>query len=146
MARKPDAVSAAVCSFPDVAAAVQAAIAILAAGLPMARVELLDEVQMSAVNRYSGLSYRESPTLFLEFHGSSTGVAEQTEAARAIIQRFTSDEFQWATDEAERCRLWQARHDGYYASLALRTNGAGYVTDVCVPISNLAECIRRSKE
>lgn len=146
LARKPDAVSAAVCSFPDVDAAVQAAIAILAAGLPMARLELLDEVQMVAVNRYSNLSYRESPTLFLEFHGSESGVAEQTEAARAIIRRFTSDEFQWATDEAERRRLWQARHDSYYASLALRPNGVGYVTDVCVPISNLAECIRRSKE
>lgn len=146
LARTPDAVSAAVCAFTDVESAVQAAIAILTAGLPMARLELLDEVQMAAVNRYSGLNYRESPTLFLEFHGSATGVAEQTEAARAIIGRFTSDEFQWATDEAQRRRLWQARHDAYYASLALRPNGVGYVTDVCVPISNLAECIRRSKE
>lgn len=146
LARKPNAVSAAVCSFPDIDAAVQSAIAILTTGIPMARLELLDEVQMAAVNRYSQLNYRESPTLFLEFHGSVTGVAEQTEAARAIIGRFTSDEFQWATDEAERRQLWQARHDSYYASLALRENGAGYVTDVCVPISNLAECIRRSKE
>ena len=146
LARKPDAVSAAVCAFPDVDAAVQAAIAILTSGIPMARLELLDEVQMAAVNRYSALSYRESPTLFLEFHSSPSGVAEQTEAARAIISRFTNEEFQWATDEADRRRLWQARHDAYYASLALRSNGAGYVTDVCVPISNLAECIRRSKE
>ncbi|MBC7815612.1 MAG: FAD-binding protein, partial [Planctomycetaceae bacterium] len=145
LARKSDAMSAAVCAFPDVDSALQAAIAILAAGIPMARLELLDEVQMAAVNRYSSLSYRESPTLFLEFHGSSTGVAEQTESARAIIGQFTSEEFQWATDEADRRRLWQARHDAYYASLALRPNGAGYVTDVCVPISNLAECIRRSK-
>jgi D-lactate dehydrogenase (cytochrome) len=146
LARQPDAVSAAVCSFPDIEAAVKAAIEILTAGIPMARLELLDEVQMAAVNRYSQLSYRESPTLFLEFHGSMSSVAEQTEAARAIIRRFTSEEFQWATDEADRRRLWQARHDAYYASLALRPNGAGYVTDVCVPISNLAECIRRSKE
>jgi len=146
LARKPDAVSAAVCAFPNVDAAVQAAIAILTAGIPMARLELLDEVQMAAVNRYSGLSYVESPTLFLEFHGSPTSVAEQTAVARAIISQFTSDEFQWATAESDRRRLWQARHDSYYASLALRPNGAGYVTDVCVPISNLAECIRRSKE
>lgn len=171
LARQPDAVGAAVCAFPDVASAVQAVIEILTAGIPMARLELLDEIQMAAVNRYSGLSYRESPTLFLEFHGSTTGVAEQTEAARAIVRRFTSEEFQWATDEAERRRLWQARHDSYYASLALRSDvgqvsnqpvnpdlkrrgqveklphgGVGYVTDVCVPISNLAECIRRSKE
>lgn len=146
LARQPDAVGAAVCPFPDVASAVQAVIEILTAGIPMARLELLDEIQMVAVNRYSGLNYRESPTLFLEFHGSATGVAEQTEAARAIIRRHTRDEFQWATDDAERRRLWQARHDAYYASLALRPNGVGYVTDVCVPISNLAECIRRSKE
>ena len=146
LARQPDAISAAVCSFADVDAAVQAVIAILATGLPMARIELLDEVQMSAVNRYSGLSYRESPTLFLEFHGSPAGVIEQTEAACGIIRQFTNEEFQWATNEPDRRRLWQARHDGYYAALALRPNGAGYVTDVCVPISNLAECIRRSKE
>jgi D-lactate dehydrogenase (cytochrome) len=146
LARKPDALSAAICAFPDIDSAVQAAIAILTAGIPMARLELLDEVQMAAVNRYSALSYRESPTLFLEFHGSPTGVAEQTDFARAIIGQFTSEEFQWATDEADRRRLWQARHDAYYASLALTPNGAGYVTDVCVPISNLAECIRRSKE
>ena len=146
LARQPDAVSAAVCAFPDVDSAVQAAIAILTAGIPMARLELLDEVQMAAVNRYSSLNYRESPTLFLEFHGSATSVAELTAAARAIIGQFTSEEFQWATDEPDRRRLWQARHDAYYASLALTPNGAGYVTDVCVPISNLAECIRRSKE
>lgn len=146
LARKPDAISAAVCAFSDVDAAVQAVITILTAGIPMARMELLDEVQMAAVNRYSGLTYRESPTLFLEFQGSPTGVIEQTEAASAIVRRFTDEEFQWATDEADRRRLWQARHDGYYAALALRPNGAGYVTDVCVPISNLAECIRRSKE
>ena len=145
LARKPDAVTAAVCAFPDVDSAVQAAIAILAAGISMARLELLDEVQMAAVNCYSALSYRESPTLFLEFHGNRRGVAEQTEAARAIIGQFTNEEFQWATDEAARRQLWHARHDAYYASLALRPNGAGYVTDVCVPISNLAECIRRSK-
>ena len=146
LARKPDAISAAVCAFSDVDSAVQAVITILTAGIPMARMELLDEVQMAAVNRYSGLNYRESPTLFLEFQGSPTGVIEQTEAASAIVRRFTDEEFQWATDEADRRRLWQARHDGYYAALALRPNGAGYVTDVCVPISNLAECIRRSKQ
>ena len=146
LARQPDAISAAICAFPDIDSAVQAVIAILTAGIPMARMELLDEVQMAAVNRYSGLNYRESPTLFLEFQGSPTGVIEQTEAASAIVRRFTHEEFQWATDEADRRRLWQARHDGYYAALALRPNGAGYVTDVCVPISNLAECIRRTKE
>lgn len=146
LARKPDAISAAVCAFAEIDSAVNAVIAILAAGIPMARMELLDEVQMAAVNRYSGLRYRETPTLFLEFHGSSSSVVEQAEAAGAIIRKFSSEPFQWATDEIERRRLWQARHDGYYAALALRPNGVGYVTDVCVPISNLAECIRRAKE
>lgn len=146
LARRPDAVSAAVCAFDGIELAVHAVIEILTAGIPMARIELLDEVQMAAVNRYSGLSYRESPTLFFEFHGSAASVLEQTEAAGAIVSRFTREPFHWATDETERRRLWQARHDGYYAALALRENGAGYVTDVCVPISNLAECIRRSKQ
>jgi D-lactate dehydrogenase (cytochrome) len=146
LARLPEAISAAVCAFTDIDSAVNAVIAILAAGIPMARMELLDEVQMSAVNRYSGLSYRETPTLFFEFHGSASGVVEQTEAAAAIVRRFSSEPFQWATDETERRRLWQARHDGYYASLALRPNAVGYVTDVCVPISNLAECLRRTKQ
>ncbi len=145
LARQPDAISAAVCAFDDIDAAVNAVIAILTAGIPMSRIELLDEVQMSAVNQFSGLSYRECPTLFFEFHGSAHGVVEQAEAAGAIVRRFTAEPFQWATDAAERRRLWQARHDGYYAALALRPNGAGYVTDVCVPISNLAECIRRAK-
>jgi D-lactate dehydrogenase (cytochrome) len=146
LVRKPDAISAAVCPFPSIDAAVQAVIAVLSAGIPMARMELLDEVQMAAVNRYSGLSYRESPTLFLEFHGSEQAVVEQTAAAREIIRHFTSEAFQWATDEADRRRLWQARHDGYYAALALRPGGVGYVTDVCVPISNLAECLRRTRQ
>lgn len=146
LARKPDAISAAVCAFAEIDAAVSAVIAILAAGIPMARMELLDEVQMSAVNRYSGLNYRETPTLFFEFHGSASSVVEQSEAAGAIVRQFSTEPFQWATDETERRRLWQARHDGYYAALALRPNGVGYVTDVCVPISNLAECIRRAKQ
>lgn len=146
LARKPDAISAAVCAFAEIDSAVNAVIAILTAGIPMARMELLDEVQMAAVNRYSGLNYRETPTLFLEFHGSASSVIEQSEAAGAIVRKFSSEPFQWATDEIERRRLWQARHDGYYAALALRPNGVGYVTDVCVPISNLAECIRRAKE
>jgi D-lactate dehydrogenase (cytochrome) len=146
LARKPEAISAAVCPFPSVDAAVRGAIAVLSAGIPIARMELLDEVQMAAVNRYSGLNCRESPTLFLEFHGSASSVVEQTAAAREIMRPFTSDEFQWATDESERRRLWQARHDGYYAALALRPDGVGYVTDVCVPISNLAECIRRTRQ
>lgn len=146
LARIPAAVSAAVCAFPDIDAAVAAAVDVLATGMPIARLELLDEVQMAAVNRYSNLSYSVAPTLFFEFHGSDAGVAEQAKTAGEIVARHSKHEFKWATEKSERDRLWRARYDGYYAALALRTNAAGFVTDVCVPISNLAECIRRAKK
>ncbi len=141
----PAATSAAVCSFPDFEAAVTTACEVISSGIPVARLELLDEVQMAAINRYSGLACPVAPTLFFEFHGSATSVIEQAQHAEAIAKRHGSREFQWATDPAERQRLWQARHDAYYASLALRPGGEGYVTDVCVPISQFAECVRRTK-
>jgi len=145
LARLPEAVSAAVCDFADVDSAVAAAIEAIAAGIPMARLEMLDEVQIDAVNRYSHLDYKVTPTLFLEFHGTPAGVAEQAERAGEILSGHGGGVFRWATQEEECTRLWQARYDAYYASLALREGGAGYVTDVCVPISQLAECIRRTK-
>lgn len=145
LVRVPEAVSAAVCDFADIESAVAAAIEVMAAGIPMARIELLDEVQIDAVNRYSQLDYKVTPTLFFEFHGSPAGVAEQAERVGEILGRHGGGEFRWATREEERDRLWQARYDAYYASLALREGGVGYVTDVCVPISQLAECIRRAK-
>lgn len=144
--RVPQAVSAAVCPFPDIRTAVNAVIEIMAAGIPMARIELLDEIQIDAVNRYCGLNNPCTPTLFFEFHGSPRGVVEQAEAVGAIVQQHGGGEFRWATDAAERARLWQARHDAYYASLALRPGGQGYVTDVCVPVSQLAECVLFAKE
>ena len=113
LAHKPDAISVAVCAFAEIDSAVNAVIAILAADIPMARIELLDEVQMAAVNRYRHLSYHEAPTLFLEFHGSASSVIEQSEAAGVIVRQFSTEPFQWATDELERRQLWQARHDGY---------------------------------
>lgn len=141
----PAAVSAAVCPFGGIDAAVNAVIAVMTRGIPMARIELLDEIQMEAVNRYSKLAYEVTPTLFFEFHGSPSAVVEQTEAVRGITAGHGGGEFRWATEKTDRDRLWQARHDAYYASLALRENGAGYVTDVCVPVSELSGCIRRTK-
>src|SRR3954453_5355555 len=117
----PEAMSAAVCSFPDVDAAVQAVIATIQAGVPVARIELLDEEQMRGCVGFSKLEgYRVAPTLFYEFHGSEGGVREQAEQASAIAKDFGGQDFQWATRPEERARLWQARHDSYYAALSLR--------------------------
>ena len=145
LARVPESISAAVCPFAGIAEAVDAAREAISAGIPLARVELLDEVQMDAVNRYSGLDYAVAPTLFFEFHGSPTAVVEQAEAAGRIVERHGGGPFRWAVDKTERGRLWRARYDSYYASLALRAGGSGYVTDVCVPISELAPSIAHAK-
>ena len=116
----PEAISAAVCSFDSLAGAVDTVIQTIQCGVPVARIELLDEVQMDAVNRYSGLDYPVSPTLFFEFHGSDQGVREQVEMAGALAGENTGGEFRWATRPEDRSRLWQARHDAYYAAIALR--------------------------
>lgn len=145
LAKVPEAISAAVCAFPDIASAVNTVIQVISAGILMARIELLDEVQMGAVNAYSGLNYKVTPTLFFEFHGSRSAVAEQAQAVGAITREYGGEDFQWATGAEERDRLWQARHDAYYATLALRPGAVGYVTDVCVPISRLADCILKTK-
>jgi D-lactate dehydrogenase (cytochrome) len=138
----PEAISAAVCPFATIEDAVNAVIVAIQSGVPVARIELLDELTMDACIRYSGLEgYRVAPTLFLEFHGSEANVAEQAETLKAIAADFGGTEFQWATRAEERSRLWQARHDAFWATLALRPGAKGIVTDVCVPISRLAECI-----
>jgi D-lactate dehydrogenase (cytochrome) len=142
----PEAVSAAVCAFDSIDAAVGAAIDVLSAAIPVARLELLDEIQMDAINRYSGLTYETTPTLFFEFHGSDAGVTEHAERTRAILERHGVRNFQWASGEGERDRLWEARYNSYYSIIALRDGAIGYVTDVCVPISQLAECIRLAKD
>jgi D-lactate dehydrogenase (cytochrome) len=143
--RVPEAVSAAVCAFPSFDAAVDAALAVLSAGIPVARLELLDEALIAAVNAYSKLDYEVTSTLFFEFHGSAAHVTECSERVAAITAAHQGGTFRWATVEEDRRRLWQARYDAYYACLALRPNAIAYATDVCVPISNLAECIRRAK-
>ena len=114
-------------------------------GVPVARIELLDEAQIDAINKYSKLDHNVAPTLFFEFHGSPAGVAEQAETVKAIAAEHGGDDFRWATTPEERSKLWQARHDAYYAALALRPGSKGWPTDVCVPISRLAECIRETK-
>jgi D-lactate dehydrogenase (cytochrome) len=138
----PEAISAAVCPFATIEDAVNTVIVAIQSGVPVARIELLDEHTMDACIRYSRLEgYRVAPTLFLEFHGSEAHVAEQAETLKAIAADFGGAEFQWATRAEERNRLWQARHDAFWATLALRPGAKGIVTDVCVPISRLAECI-----
>ena len=141
----PEAISAAVCSFPTVDAAVNTCILTIQSGVPVARVELLDEVQMDAVNRYAGLAYPAQPTLFFEFHGSAAGVQMQAEAVQQIAAEHHGANFEWAVRPEDRTRLWQARHDAYYAALALKPGAVGWSTDVCVPISRLAACISETR-
>jgi D-lactate dehydrogenase (cytochrome) len=142
----PEAVSAAVCSFDTLEGAVNTTIATIQSGVPVARIELLDDVQMDAVNRYSKLNYPPKHTLFLEFHGSEASVREQAEAVQAIAADNDGGQFQFTLQAEERTRLWQARHDAAYAAKALRTACEIWATDVCVPISRLAECILETRK
>jgi D-lactate dehydrogenase (cytochrome) len=142
LAPLPEAVSAAVCAFESIQGAVETVIATIQLGIPVARIELLDETQMHAVNRYSQTSYTVAPTLFFEFHSDSEQhVKDQAEAVQALAVERGGRGFEWATRLEDRERLWQARHTALYAALALRPGARGWTTDVCVPISRLAECI-----
>jgi D-lactate dehydrogenase (cytochrome) len=141
----PEAISAAVCAFPTIADAVNTVILTIQSGIPVARIELLDEPQMEAINKYSKLDHKVAPTLFFEFHGTTAGVAEQVELVKDIAAEHGGDDFRWAASQEERSKLWQARHDAYYAALALRPGSKGWATDVCVPISRLADCIAETK-
>ena len=142
----PEAISAAVASFSDLESAVNTVILTIQSGVPVARVELLDEIQMDALNKYSGLDYPIQPTLFFEFHGSEAGVKEQAELVQEIAGDFGSADFQWTANAEERNNLWQARHDAYPACKAIRPGAVVYATDVCVPISRLAECIIETRK
>ncbi|CAO3443513.1 FAD-linked oxidase C-terminal domain-containing protein [Azospirillum largimobile] len=142
----PEAISSAVCAFPTIKGAVDTVIQTIQVGVPVARIELLDEVQIDAVNKYSKLDYAVAPTLFFEFHGTEAGVKEQAEMVAAIAAEHGGLEFAWATRPEDRSKLWQARHDAYYAALALRPGSKGWPTDVCVPISRLADCILETKK
>ena len=137
----PEAMSAAICSFPDMAGAVNTVIPTLQAGIPIARSEALCATTMKAINAYSKTGYREQPTLFLEFHGTQAGVEEQAELVQDIARENGGMDFQWTTRAEDRNRLWSARHQAYFACLQLRPGSRAVSTDVCVPISRLTECI-----
>ncbi len=137
----PEAILAATCPFETLAGAVETVVQAFHCSVPMARIELLDAMQVRAVNLRSKLGLPEVPTLFFEFHGSAAGVAEQVETVKALAAANGGGEFQWATLAEDRNRLWRARHEAYYAAIALRPGAIGLTTDVCVPMSRLAECI-----
>jgi D-lactate dehydrogenase (cytochrome) len=137
----PEAISSAVCPFTSIQDACDAVILTIQSGIPVARIELLDEVQVRASNAYSKLTLKEAPTLFLEFHGSEASVAEQAQRFGEIAAEFRGGPFEWSTRPEDRSRLWQARHDAYWSMIALRPGAKGLATDVCVPISRLAECV-----
>ena len=137
----PEAIASGVCPFPSVEAACNATIMTIQSGIPVARIELLDEVQVKATNVYSKLALPEVPMLFVEFHGSDAGVAEQSERFGEIAGELGGGPFEWATKAEDRSRLWQARHDAYWAGRGLRPGAQAIATDVCVPISRLAECV-----
>ena len=137
----PEAMSSATCIFPTVEAACNAVVLTIQMGIPVARIELLDALQVKAQNKYSKMSLPEQPLLLLEFHGSHTSVAEQAEVFGEIAEDAGGTGFTWTASAEERAKLWQARHDAYWAALALRPGAKGLSTDVCVPISRLAECV-----
>jgi D-lactate dehydrogenase (cytochrome) len=137
----PEAMSAAVCSFKDMKGAVDTVIRTLQHGIPIARSEALCGLTMKAINAYNKTSYKEQPTLWIEFHGTDAGVAEQAQLVQEIATEHGGEGFEWATKPEERTRLWSARHQAYFAGLQLRPGTRAVSTDVCVPISRLTECI-----
>ena len=142
----PEAISSAVCSFPSVEAAVNVVIKTIQAAVPVARIELADAVQMDAINKYSKLCLPVGPTLWLEFHGTEASVAEQAKMVQMIVYEHGGADFFWATKPEDRRKLWRARHDVVYADKALREGAQLWATDVCVPISRLAECITETQK
>jgi D-lactate dehydrogenase (cytochrome) len=137
----PESITAAVCSFPSIDAAVQTTIQIIQLGIPIARVELLDAHTVRAVNAHDKLTLREAPMLLMEFHGSPASTAEQAQTVQEIAHEFGGQAFEWASTPEERTRLWTARHHAYFAALQTKPGCRSVTTDTCVPISRLAECI-----
>jgi D-lactate dehydrogenase (cytochrome) len=140
----PEAVSAAICHFPNIGAAVQATIQTIQLGVPIARCELLDVNAVRLVNAQSGLGLREAPMLLMEFHGSEAGVKEQAEVVQSVASELGGEDFEWASTPEERTRLWTARHKAYFAGMAMNPGCRTVTTDTCVPISHLAEIIEAS--
>jgi D-lactate dehydrogenase (cytochrome) len=126
-------------------AACQTVMQVVQFGVPVARMELLDSLSVKAANDYSKLDLPETPLLLMEFHGSTAGVAEQTEVFRSIAEDFGGSGYQTTTTTEERAKLWQARHDMYYACLQLRPGAKSISTDICVPISRLADCVGQTQ-
>ncbi len=139
-------IAAAICSFASVTEAVNAVIEVIQAGIPVARVELVDELAIKAINQYSNLSLIEKPALFFEFIGSSQSLKEQAEFAQEIAKNNGGVDFEWATRPEDRARLWHARHNAYFACLQLQPGCRSISTDVCVPISKLAQCISETRQ
>jgi len=142
----PAAISSAVCSFPSVEAAVNVVIKTIQAAVPVARIELADAVQMEAIKRYSKLDLPVAPTLWLEFHGTEASVEEQAKMVQMIASEHGGTDFSWTNKPEDRQKLWRARHDAVYANRALRDGAELWPTDVCVPISRLAECITETQK
>ncbi|MCY4596102.1 MAG: FAD-binding protein [Bryobacterales bacterium] len=140
----PEAISVAACAFRSVEGCVDTVIEILQSGIPVARCELLDEVSVRAVNDYSKLAYEPTPLLFLEFHGTSSSVAEQASLSGEIAVEHGGGDFQWTIEREKREELWRARHHAYYAIKALRPGSHGWVSDICVPISKLVACLQET--
>ena len=138
---QPEAISAAICNFPDLQSAVQSVIEVIQLGIPVARVEFMDTAAVRATNAYSKLALKESPLLLFEFHGSPAGVREQAQAVQEVTRDNGGEDFAWAERPEDRSRLWTARHNAYFAGLQLRPGCRSSTTDVCVPISRLAECV-----
>lgn len=141
----PEAISGGICPFPSVEACCNATILTIQTGIPVARIELLDELQVRAVNLYSKLGLRETPMLFVEFHGTQAGVAEQSERFGEIAKEFGGGPFQWTTQPEDRTKLWEARHNAALSTFTLRPGSKMIPTDVCVPISRLAECVTETQ-
>ncbi len=137
----PEAISAAMCSFPSIEAAVRATIQIIQMGIPIARVELIDANTVRMLNKYSKLNLCEGAMLLMEFHGSPAGVKEQAESVQEISNEFGGEAFEWATTPEDRTRLWTARHNAYFAAIQSRPGCRAISTDTCVPISRLADCL-----
>ena len=142
----PETINAAVCGFDTLRGAVDTVVQSIQLGVPLARVEILDDMQIRAVNKWSKLDLAEVTTLFFEFHGSAAGVAEQTEIVEQLSRANGGGEFQWASTAEDRSKLWRARHEAYYAAVNVRPGAVGWATDVCVPISRLPDCISQTKE
>jgi len=141
----PDMIAGGICGFPTLKDACNAVIMTIQLGIPVARIELLNALQIKACNAYSGLTLPEQPTLFVEFHGSEESVALQSRQFGEVASECGGGDFQWTSDADERARLWKARHNVYWAAKALRAGAAVLATDVCVPISRLADCVAETE-